>query len=165
MALAAKPEQEVYASAPAEYLAGALLPLLHPSHCVRLPQVPYTVLRFLFTEINYGGRVTDDKDRRLMAALIQRFCGPQARPGPGPGSGGPARGAARGCLIAEEPRLSAGWQVPEDGYSFAPSGTYITPACETIKEVRRLNRTAHASQWHALLVIMPPSRIPSSWHT
>jgi len=35
------------------------------------------VLRFLTTEINYGGRVTDDKDRRLINALVQRFCGPQ----------------------------------------------------------------------------------------
>lgn len=35
------------------------------------------VLRFLFTEINYGGRVTDDKDRRLVSNLITSFCGPQ----------------------------------------------------------------------------------------
>lgn len=35
------------------------------------------VLQFLFTEINYGGRVTDDKDRRLMSNLITTFCGPQ----------------------------------------------------------------------------------------
>jgi hypothetical protein len=34
------------------------------------------VLQFLFTEINYGGRVTDDKDRRLMSNLITTFCGP-----------------------------------------------------------------------------------------
>jgi hypothetical protein len=35
------------------------------------------VLRFLFTEINYGGRVTDDKDRRLINNLVTTFCGPQ----------------------------------------------------------------------------------------
>lgn len=35
------------------------------------------VLQFLFTEINYGGRVTDDKDRRLMSNLIKAFCGPE----------------------------------------------------------------------------------------
>ncbi|GBF98747.1 dynein heavy chain axonemal [Raphidocelis subcapitata] len=40
-------------------------------------QIPYRVLRFLATEINYGGRVTDDKDRRLINALVERFCGPQ----------------------------------------------------------------------------------------
>lgn len=34
------------------------------------------MLRFLFTEINYGGRVTDDKDRRLINNLISTFTGP-----------------------------------------------------------------------------------------
>ncbi|KAG2485619.1 hypothetical protein HYH03_015682 [Edaphochlamys debaryana] len=38
--------------------------------------IPFKVLRFLFTEINYGGRVTDDKDRRLINNLIHTFCGP-----------------------------------------------------------------------------------------
>ncbi|KAG2439747.1 hypothetical protein HYH02_010624 [Chlamydomonas schloesseri] len=38
--------------------------------------IPFKVLRFLFTEINYGGRVTDDKDRRLINNLIYTFCGP-----------------------------------------------------------------------------------------
>lgn len=33
------------------------------------------MLRFLFTEINYGGRVTDDKDRRLINTLVNNFCG------------------------------------------------------------------------------------------
>ncbi len=35
------------------------------------------MLRFLFTEINYGGRVTDDKDRRLINNLINTFCAPE----------------------------------------------------------------------------------------
>ena len=34
------------------------------------------MLRFLFTEINYGGRVTDDKDRRLINNLVDTFVGP-----------------------------------------------------------------------------------------
>ncbi|CAG9466771.1 unnamed protein product [Pedinophyceae sp. YPF-701] len=38
--------------------------------------VPYRVLRFLFTEINYGGRVTDDKDRRLINTLVENFINP-----------------------------------------------------------------------------------------
>ncbi|MEW5298366.1 MAG: hypothetical protein WDW36_001498 [Sanguina aurantia] len=38
--------------------------------------IPFRVLRFLFTEINYGGRVTDDKDRRLINNLISTFTGP-----------------------------------------------------------------------------------------
>jgi hypothetical protein len=39
------------------------------------------VLRFLFTEINYGGRVTDDKDRRLINNLVDTFCGPDVLQG------------------------------------------------------------------------------------
>lgn len=35
------------------------------------------MLQFLFTEINCGGRVTDDKDRRLMSNLVKTFCTPQ----------------------------------------------------------------------------------------
>ena len=41
------------------------------------PDIPFRVLRFLVTEINYGGRVTDDKDRRLMSNLINNFLGPE----------------------------------------------------------------------------------------
>ena len=39
--------------------------------------IPFRVLRFLVTEINYGGRVTDDKDRRLINNLVSSFVGPQ----------------------------------------------------------------------------------------
>ena len=35
--------------------------------------VPFKVLQFLFTEINYGGRVTDAKDRRLIGNLVLGF--------------------------------------------------------------------------------------------
>lgn len=38
-------------------------------------EIPFRVLRFLFTEINYGGRVTDDKDRRLINTLVGSFVG------------------------------------------------------------------------------------------
>lgn len=41
------------------------------------PDIPFRVLRFLVTEINYGGRVTDDKDRRLMSNLINSFLSPE----------------------------------------------------------------------------------------
>jgi hypothetical protein len=36
--------------------------------------IPFKVLQFLFTEINYGGRVTDAKDRRLINNLVLNFC-------------------------------------------------------------------------------------------
>ena len=39
--------------------------------------IPFRVLCFLVTEINYGGRVTDDKDRRLINNLVTGFVGPQ----------------------------------------------------------------------------------------
>ena len=37
-------------------------------------QIPYRVIRFMCSEINYGGRVTDDKDRRLINNLLETFC-------------------------------------------------------------------------------------------
>jgi dynein heavy chain, axonemal len=40
--------------------------------------VPYKVLQFLFSEINYGGRVTDAKDRRLINNLVVNFCNSDA---------------------------------------------------------------------------------------
>ena len=36
--------------------------------------IPYRVIRFMCSEINYGGRVTDDKDRRLINNLLETFC-------------------------------------------------------------------------------------------
>lgn len=35
--------------------------------------VPYKVLNFLGSEINYGGRVTDDKDVRLIKSILTRY--------------------------------------------------------------------------------------------
>lgn len=33
-------------------------------------QIPWKVLNFLGAEINYGGRVTDDKDRILIKSIL-----------------------------------------------------------------------------------------------
>jgi dynein heavy chain len=35
--------------------------------------IPYKVLNYLGAEINYGGRVTDDKDVRLIKTILNRF--------------------------------------------------------------------------------------------
>lgn len=36
-------------------------------------EIPYTVLNFLNSAVNYGGRVTDDKDIRLIDSIQKRF--------------------------------------------------------------------------------------------
>lgn len=36
-------------------------------------EIPYKVLNFLGSEVNYGGRVTDDKDIRLINNILKRF--------------------------------------------------------------------------------------------
>ncbi|CAM6094963.1 unnamed protein product [Calypogeia fissa] len=40
-------------------------------------EIPFKVIRFLMGEINYGGRVTDDKDRRLINTLLHTFIRPE----------------------------------------------------------------------------------------
>merc|ERR550514_1862117 len=40
--------------------------------------VPYKVLNYLGAAINYGGRVTDDKDKRLIMAILKTFICPEA---------------------------------------------------------------------------------------
>ena len=42
------------------------------------PVIPFKVLQFLGSEINYGGRVTDDKDIRLITTLIKQYVTPEA---------------------------------------------------------------------------------------
>jgi len=36
-------------------------------------EIPYKVLQYLGAQINYGGRVTDDKDKRSIECMIRRF--------------------------------------------------------------------------------------------
>jgi dynein heavy chain, axonemal len=38
--------------------------------------VPYKVLNYLGAEINYGGRVTDDKDVRLIKTILAKYVTP-----------------------------------------------------------------------------------------
>ena len=35
--------------------------------------MPYEALNYLVAEVNYGGRVTDDKDVRLIKSLLKRY--------------------------------------------------------------------------------------------
>lgn len=35
--------------------------------------IPYKVLNYLGAEINYGGRVTDDKDVRLIKTILSKY--------------------------------------------------------------------------------------------
>ena len=38
--------------------------------------MPYKVLNYLGADINYGGRVTDDKDKRLISAILRTYINP-----------------------------------------------------------------------------------------
>lgn len=38
--------------------------------------IPYKVINFLGAEINYGGRVTDDKDKRLINTILSIYINP-----------------------------------------------------------------------------------------
>ena len=40
--------------------------------------IPYKVLNYLGAEINYGGRVTDDKDVRLITTILSGYINPDA---------------------------------------------------------------------------------------
>jgi len=36
-------------------------------------KIPFPALKYLIAECNYGGRVTDDKDRRLIVTLLDDY--------------------------------------------------------------------------------------------
>ena len=37
------------------------------------PEIPYTALNYLVSEVNYGGRVTDDKDVLCNKAMLKKY--------------------------------------------------------------------------------------------
>jgi len=45
------------------------------------PTIPYKTLNYLIAEVNYGGRVTDDKDVRLITALLLSYLNPEVMKG------------------------------------------------------------------------------------
>lgn len=45
-------------------------------HVDEQPVIPYKALNVIIAEINYGGRVTDDKDMRLIKALLLSYISP-----------------------------------------------------------------------------------------
>jgi len=40
-------------------------------------KVQYKVIRFLLATINYGGRITDDKDERFIKSFVTTFITPE----------------------------------------------------------------------------------------
>jgi dynein heavy chain len=40
-------------------------------------EIPWDALTFITGDINYGGRVTDDLDRRLLLTTLKVFCAPE----------------------------------------------------------------------------------------
>ena len=36
-------------------------------------EIPLTILRYIVGDINYGGRVTDDKDSKLISAILSKY--------------------------------------------------------------------------------------------
>jgi len=37
-------------------------------------ETPWEALKYLIAEANYGGRVTDELDRRLLGSYLSRYC-------------------------------------------------------------------------------------------
>lgn len=46
-----------------------------------VPAVPFAAIKYAIGECNYGGRVTDDKDRRLLTTILERVYRPEIAAG------------------------------------------------------------------------------------
>lgn len=42
-----------------------------------LSEVPWKEISYLISEVTYGGRVTDEWDKRCLKALFYKFCNPE----------------------------------------------------------------------------------------
>lgn len=40
-------------------------------------EIPWDALLFVTGHINYGGRVTDDNDRKCLLTILEKFCQPE----------------------------------------------------------------------------------------
>eukprot|EP00951_Prasinocladus_malaysianus_P000524 scaffold3899_cov41-Prasinocladus_malaysianus.AAC.1 len=71
------------------------------------PPVPFAALKYAIGECNYGGRVTDDKDRRLLNTLLDQIYCP--------------------AILGTNFKLSASgtYYVPEEGEDIAYYTNYI----------------------------------------
>ena len=49
---------------------------LHHPTCGSALQIPFNALRYVTGECNYGGRVTDDKDRILLNTILEQCYNP-----------------------------------------------------------------------------------------
>jgi len=86
-------------------------------YLVAQPEIPWTTLRYIIAEVNYGGRVTDDKDVRLISAVLKgyfceemlvegfRFAGLDAYYPPPEGTLEQCREYVKGLPMDEDPRV------------------------------------------------------------
>lgn len=71
--------------------------------------IPWESLHYMTGQINYGGRVTDDWDRRLLLSLLTKFFSVD---------------------VVEDEDI-------EGGYKFSPSGIYYVPKHDSVPEIRK----------------------------
>ncbi|CAE8734034.1 unnamed protein product [Polarella glacialis] len=86
-------------------------------YLISQPEVPWITLRYIIAEVNYGGRVTDDKDVRLISAVLKgyfkeemlhegfRFAGLDAYYPPPEGSLQETRDYLKTLPMDEDPRI------------------------------------------------------------